>query len=421
MKIGKKTLVRRIVLFLGMALAIAAAFVTFKTWRARVRFERELAALRDAGEPLVIDDLRKTLEGAASGQGELTVYEALRSVREELRRVDDELAKTKFGQETDGIYQDRLLTATGAEELRKILDLAPNASAALRAAGDAARLGAPIDDASLDVNSTGHLEPLQEYRSATRFLLHRCDLLLFDDEREKACETALVMLRLSRRCDDHPSLVGYLTGIAVRGMGCYSLNQVLRTGDLPRESRDRIDAELAACERELDFDQALRSERVVGLRAFRELPGFSRPAWWIREDAVSYLAMMRGEIAAANSPYHEYARAQPSEPLGTLTKLLVPAIDACRIATNRTLANVRCLRALNQLQAIDASSGDEADILSRLGLDASSLTDPFDGQPLRVKRVAGRWVVYSVGENLRDDQGDARPMKGDIVAGAVTH
>jgi hypothetical protein len=33
-------------------------------------------------------------------------------------------------------------------------------------------------------------------------------------------------------------------------------------------------------------------------------------------------------------------------------------------------------------------------------------TDPFDGQPLRYKKLAKGYIVYSVGENGKDDGGD---------------
>jgi hypothetical protein len=34
--------------------------------------------------------------------------------------------------------------------------------------------------------------------------------------------------------------------------------------------------------------------------------------------------------------------------------------------------------------------------------------DPFDGQPLRYKKLAKGYVVYSVGEDGRDDGGDEK-------------
>jgi hypothetical protein len=44
--------------------------------------------------------------------------------------------------------------------------------------------------------------------------------------------------------------------------------------------------------------------------------------------------------------------------------------------------------------------------LADLNLPAEITTDPFTGEPLRLKKVGGEWVVYSVGQDLKDDGGD---------------
>jgi hypothetical protein len=38
----------------------------------------------------------------------------------------------------------------------------------------------------------------------------------------------------------------------------------------------------------------------------------------------------------------------------------------------------------------------------------SALVDPFDGQPLRYKKLAKGYVVYSIGEDGKDDGGDEK-------------
>ncbi len=43
--------------------------------------------------------------------------------------------------------------------------------------------------------------------------------------------------------------------------------------------------------------------------------------------------------------------------------------------------------------------------LTTFGLPAEATVDPFNGQPLRVKRDPRGWVVYSVGPNGKDDGG----------------
>ena len=40
--------------------------------------------------------------------------------------------------------------------------------------------------------------------------------------------------------------------------------------------------------------------------------------------------------------------------------------------------------------------------------------DPYDGQPLRYKRLPAGFVVYSIGADGRDDGGKERPVKGQV-------
>jgi hypothetical protein len=46
--------------------------------------------------------------------------------------------------------------------------------------------------------------------------------------------------------------------------------------------------------------------------------------------------------------------------------------------------------------------------------------DPFDGEPLRFKRRASGYVVYSIGSDLRDDGGDEGEPQKRILARDVT-
>jgi hypothetical protein len=49
---------------------------------------------------------------------------------------------------------------------------------------------------------------------------------------------------------------------------------------------------------------------------------------------------------------------------------------------------------------------------------ASILLDPFDGQPLRMKRSGEDVLLYSIGRHLKDDGGaawDSAEKEGDIV------
>jgi hypothetical protein len=63
------------------------------------------------------------------------------------------------------------------------------------------------------------------------------------------------------------------------------------------------------------------------------------------------------------------------------------------------------LRVLNALQTHVPAGSETIPKLSELGLPIETTVDPFNGQPLIVKKLPNGWLVYSVGENLQDDGG----------------
>jgi hypothetical protein len=74
---------------------------------------------------------------------------------------------------------------------------------------------------------------------------------------------------------------------------------------------------------------------------------------------------------------------------------------------------------LNALQAKAAPDAKEPPRLSDLGLPPEATIDPFNGQPLHVKKLPQGWLVYSVGQNLVDDGGvlGSDPKTSDVGVG----
>ncbi len=99
--------------------------------------------------------------------------------------------------------------------------------------------------------------------------------------------------------------------------------------------------------------------------------------------------------------------------------LLVPALDAARPPTERTRAMSRALRVLNAIQTSRAPwqrSRAETSLTSAFLAEAT--IDPFNGEPLHVKRLPEGWMVYSVGINLVDD-GGIPDGKTDVGVGPI--
>jgi hypothetical protein len=62
---------------------------------------------------------------------------------------------------------------------------------------------------------------------------------------------------------------------------------------------------------------------------------------------------------------------------------------------------------------------DRVQKLTDLGLPAEATIDPFNGEPLHVKKLPQGWMVYSVGSNCVDDGGKL-DRKTDIGLGPIS-
>jgi hypothetical protein len=81
---------------------------------------------------------------------------------------------------------------------------------------------------------------------------------------------------------------------------------------------------------------------------------------------------------------------------------------------------MRALRILNALQTFEEAQGREASGLANLGLPADATVDPYSGQPLLLRHTDDGWIVYSVGQNKRDDGGTLNEQRLDVGIGPMS-
>jgi hypothetical protein len=145
--------------------------------------------------------------------------------------------------------------------------------------------------------------------------------------------------------------------------------------------------------------------------------------WYLRDryraDHPRLLALLTRRAREAQLPPHEQiaaeqafaaeSRALPEDAVAT--RALLPALDKVAVAERRRLAHVRCMIAALAAERYRLAHGAWPESLDRLtpALLTEVPLDPFDGEPLRYRRFAEGVVVYSVGEDGRDDGGQVRP------------
>jgi hypothetical protein len=146
--------------------------------------------------------------------------------------------------------------------------------------------------------------------------------------------------------------------------------------------------------------------------------GFLRATGILQKDKAFYLDVMSTNIAAAEAPFPERftlsqqastAALSPPNRMCIFSMMLLPALGksiqrdcdhTARIRTTQTAIAIERFRR--------AHNGNlPADLNELIPTYLPSIPrDPFDGQPLRFKRRATGYVVYSIGSDLHDDGGN---------------
>jgi hypothetical protein len=308
----------------------------------------------------------------------------------------------------------------------------------------------PID---LTKGLATRLGPLNSLRQAERLLYLEAILNLERQQPQQAVDSVITSLGVSRSLKQEPMLISYLVQVACQGIGLDCLQRVLNRMPLTDEQL----GELAEAIEELENDQALTrafvGERCLGLDGIQGLrtgripleeifnpwepePSWIRPLWplckatgLVELDEKRYLDIMEQLVKATQLPLPEsidasHAVNEEVEHLPrwrVLSRLLLGSLSTSVNKAGGCAAKVRDAQTAIAVERYRAANGKLPDELSDLiptFLPAVPV-DPFDGMPLRYKKLAKGYVVYSVGED-REDNGGAETNSNGCSYGPGT-
>jgi type II secretory pathway pseudopilin PulG len=160
------------------------------------------------------------------------------------------------------------------------------------------------------------------------------------------------------------------------------------------------------------FGQGMSLYRVFLLTD--DLAGYRR-AMRESEEAISLRSYVdsRGHLSAIVS---EVANQRP----GIVAGLVLPSVSGANETAFRTDARHAVAQTGLAMHRYRAMHGTFPDKLQQLSPEVISLLprDPYDGIPLRLKKTATGWIVYSVGPDLKDESGrkfDDSKNTGDLT------
>jgi hypothetical protein len=296
---------------------------------------------------------------------------------------------------------------------------------------------------------------LSKLKKAAQMSDMKAMMLADNQQPAETTDALLVGLAEAQSVQQEPVLISQLVRVACFGMEAPALERVLNSEELPPKDLSRLASALATVEEEetagIGFTRALAGERVDTLANFalppRQLERVLKESDAIKQgpaaaQAAAFKKLTRNlnsqrafteetfnrALVMRQKPFPERlktgdyiaarAAAAKAKDYG-LCVMALPGLEKQIIREARGLADIRLMQTAIALeQSRSTKGGKYADKLAALSPEflATVPADPFDGQPLRYRKTATGYQLYSIGPDLKDDGGKRESSgKGDLV------
>jgi len=389
-------------------------------YRAGKALQRELDAIRAAGDPLTLDELWPP-EIEPKSENAAFIYQ----------QAFDLLDKCGFDQ-LHTLLQEAAALANPADwseeataRVREMLATCSKPLELVRRAAHMERCRFEPDRTSATMVS---LDDLDDLRQVSRLLRWSALLRLRDDDADGALEDTHTAFLVSQSLANEPVIISFMVRLALIGQSIETADSVLSQGEPQPETCRALLQELTAARDSLRSDllSAFKGERVVARRSLQAMPGaFCRWRWLagpiVRSIESGVLKEMRPLMALAEEPCPE-ARAEMDRlkrsadelekrrfknPGAVLGRMLVPVFVRIKEDETKGEARIALAQVALALKLYKAEHGKYPDSLEALApefLERVPL-DPFTAKALIYARDGEGFFVYSVGRNGADDDG----------------
>lgn len=389
--------------------------------------KEEVARIQAAGEPITTDDLHAH-QRVPSGTADITHLwlAALDSLDEKQFNLDAQPLPI-VGQREVSVLSPA--DVASAEALLAKYDATVKATLVAAQAEGECRISVKFEDGFAAL-----LPNAQKSRTLASLMKLRGRTALARGDTEQAVESVEALFGTSRALSHQMLLIEHLVRMATASMSLTEVEFLLNEAQLDDGQLKRLARQVEALDFQQGLTTSLMGERAMGYHTFHHMeqmsmgnvvnkpnPGngnLSRPA-----DCAIYLGFLREMIAASREPFPQALdQSQAVEgrlkqlagsrnPLerynAMVTLLILPATQASFQATGRNLAFREATRCAVAAERYRLAHGQPPQKLGDLVPEFLTVvpSDPFDGQPLRMKATDGELVFYSIGKDRKDDGG----------------
>ncbi len=267
------------------------------------------------------------------------------------------------------------------------------------------------------------------------------------DDAVRSLETCIV---LAQSLSTEPVLYSESIRIACLDSTRFSLERILSQNRLNNTQLLKLAKAFSCVASSSVFDRALAGERCYGIQVYessvRESVGSAargstdefdvtsirspfglflyKASGLFQRDFVFYLDAMKAHIATANLPFPEQFRAatnlvarleeKTSQTFLVISRTLIPPLSTAIIRNAENFARLQAVQvglALEQYRLANQDKLPEnVGELSPTFLKTVPI-DPFDGEPIRYRKLAKGYIVYSIGSDGIDNAGAERQFR----------
>lgn len=397
--------------------------------------DRQKEDIRQAGYPVTLDELQAWYPAVpAEANAALAFNNAFAA-----------LVKPPTAGLSAGPRSSRL-TADVKQSMTAVLAQNKTARESLHRAALLKQSRYPVD---LRTGVTVTMPHLQSIKAAAQVLGMEAAVVTDNNRADVAAASIQTELALARSLEAEPVLLSHLLRVAVLISSAGHLERVMNQGKLADAPLATLQAALRAAAPVDGLTRAFAGERCMALPLFDLSPqeamrlmagaaGEVAPSdvepvmskLWAKNkerDRAFYLEATEALITGSKQPYPQALEAgrklqervdalaaEPAEQTMLLSRSMLGAVTSVPQKTAVCLARLRCAEAALGVERYRLAHGGELPA-SLAALTPALLpavpADPFDGQPLRFKRLAKGFVVYSVGTDQQDGGGLEKPPR----------
>lgn len=401
---------------------------------ATARLDARVKAMREAGEPTTLAELRTLYPEPPKGQNAAPFFEAaFKLMTEQGEQAADPRVPIVGNAELPPVDQD-----VPKAMLDDIAAYLKAQDAVLKPLRQAAALDACKFDLNFDDGIAMLLPHLSHLRGGARLFALEAVSRTERGETEAAAESIVNALRMGRAVRAEPVLISALVRIACDAIAAQHAERWVARSIPSADALARVEAALEAEADPKILTNVILAERCFGMDIYRkyalapgganfaELIGGQPPAGqmllravpkaYFKMDMVHYIDLMNDYVAALKKPYPQSLMAadEVGDAIGKriaphyiICRMIVPALGRVFASAQRHMATMDSARLSLAALRYQAKHGRLPDKLGALVPDfAKALPpDPYTGKALIYRRTADGFVLYALGENGKDDGG----------------